>query len=242
MTKGVQQFPLYAKSPPDAIKAAVDLARSQFEDETLSPTIRVQSQVFLLYRMILGQTDTSDAYNIWNRFIELPQGDKMTARWFCSRLLVKTYMDIILGGKLSASILNLETENALKEQVLIWPPQVLNYLRAVCLSEYYRFLDNQTLNRSRLDEIWAFYAKVASSMRISEYAYRPTEMVDDCKVLQMLPFIYRAANALDFPDRGWCPHKKLLLGVAGKCPFALASRTLSTHNPEKALWTFQDPL
>lgn len=233
---GVQLFPLYALSSEQETEQAVVLARNQLANITLSPFIRVQSQVFLLYRAILGQTPSTDSYKIWNQRIALPAQHPMTARWYCSKMLVKTYLDIVVCHNLKAALFDFATELAFKDLVMQWQPQVLNYLRLVVLSEYYRYLDNQTLSVERLDEIWGFYAEVITSIKFSERPYRPTEAQDDWKLLQMLAFLFRAAGALSFEDFLWCPMDKLISSPVAKDAFAIAIRALNAHNPEKALW------
>ena len=233
---GVQLFPLYALSSQEQTEHSVLLARAQLANPDEDPYIRVQSQVFLLYRMILGQTPSEGAYEIWREFIQLPANQPMTARWYCSRLFVKTVLDIVIGKKPQAALLDGESELALKEQVLMWQPQVLNYLKLAILSEYYRYLDNQTLCVNRMNEIWSFYTRTLSSMTFSAHPYRPTEAQEDWKILQMMAFLFRAAGALEFQDYPWCVSAKLMSPITGKCPFALAMRTLNQHNPEKALW------
>lgn len=200
------------------------------------------SKCFLLYRAGEGLLTPSELEEVRACSTSI-SNHGLKARWDMSLTIADAYLylqdrDYDKGIPLIKNVREIWMGGARTE----WPPQVLNYIRAIWIELYYEFLtenNNPRILNQKIHEVIQEWKEHIYAWDYIRFPNRTTEAKDDVDHLQHILYLARANGMFDFSNRGGSAPERL--PVNKRKPLFNIIREMRWLNPERAIWKEAPP-
>lgn len=197
------------------------------------------AKCYLLYRWIDGLlTDEQLAQVRAFKPVVNSEREGLAFRWDMSLASAEMYVMATQGHYEYADRQARDVMILWDKQKHLWPPQILNYLRASVFHAYHSYLNGYpSLIDGQVDSVIWRWKQTASSWDWRQWPLRPMESRDDMLALQALLFIARASGHVSFPDYDWAsPQRVVMFPGTEVCPLYRILREMGSINPAQRIW------
>lgn len=195
------------------------------------------AKCYLMYRWIDGLLTKEELAEVMAENTPV-QNPALNARWQMSLATAEIY---VAGVNEDYEHMSWLCDKIINTWILsahaLWPPQVLNFLRASLLRTYYRHLIHPTLVEMDVHGVISSWRRHVDSWDWQKWPYRPMEALSDMLTLQAILFVARSAGLTEFEDHDWVnPERVISFPGTQYCPMYKILKEMGELNEERRIW------